>query len=243
MGRLSLQKRGSRFTPDGRWRRRGTDAFPDEVGELRVRVVPHHAAWADGFRAMADRLRSALGTAAVDHIGSTFSLVWPPRTSATSRSRSGSWTTLPAQAARIPTAPGALEPRGGELRGVLPQAGVCLPAGGPALHVHVRVAGSPNARYALLFRDFLRRHPDIRDDWGAFKSLLAEQIDDLLAYGRSSSRPRAFSWPWRLSGLQTGDGSRRVPGLVGSPAANSPVLGHQHTASSKRKARATLYKR
>jgi GrpB-like predicted nucleotidyltransferase (UPF0157 family) len=41
------------------------------------------------------------------------------------------------------------------------------------VHVHVRVFGSPNERFALLFRDFMRAHPDARDAWAIFKRELA----------------------------------------------------------------------
>src|SRR5262249_23204108 len=48
-------------------------------------------------------------------------------------------------------------------------------------HIHVRVVGGPNERFALLFRDFLRAHPDARDAWAIFKRELArisESVDD-----------------------------------------------------------------
>jgi GrpB-like predicted nucleotidyltransferase (UPF0157 family) len=41
------------------------------------------------------------------------------------------------------------------------------------VHVHVRVLGSPNERFALLFRDFMRAHDDARDAWAIFKKELA----------------------------------------------------------------------
>lgn len=43
-------------------------------------------------------------------------------------------------------------------------------------NVHVRVSGSPNERYALLFRDFLRSNDRARDLWGAFKEHLADEV-------------------------------------------------------------------
>ena len=50
------------------------------------------------------------------------------------------------------------------------------------VHVHVRVSGSPNERYALLFRDFMRAHPDARDAWATFKRELAVIAQDVQAY-------------------------------------------------------------
>lgn len=36
----------------------------------------------------------------------------------------------------------------------------CEPKGQRRANVHVRIAGNPNQRYALLFRDYLRSHPN-----------------------------------------------------------------------------------
>jgi len=37
------------------------------------------------------------------------------------------------------------------------------------VNLHIRVAGRANQRYALLFRDYLRQHPDAARAYGAFK--------------------------------------------------------------------------
>jgi dephospho-CoA kinase len=47
------------------------------------------------------------------------------------------------------------------------------PASGRPVNAHVRVAGSPNERYALLFRDYLRANDDVRDSWADVKRRLA----------------------------------------------------------------------
>jgi GrpB-like predicted nucleotidyltransferase (UPF0157 family) len=49
------------------------------------------------------------------------------------------------------------------------------------VHIHVRVAGSPNERFALLFRDFIGTHADARDAWAIFKrelARIAQSVDD-----------------------------------------------------------------
>jgi GrpB-like predicted nucleotidyltransferase (UPF0157 family) len=52
-----------------------------------------------------------------------------------------------------------------------------------ACHIHVRVQGSANHRYALLFRDYLRAHPAARDTLDALKRELARlHGDDADAY-------------------------------------------------------------
>ena len=50
------------------------------------------------------------------------------------------------------------------------------PAGERPSNVHVRVSRSPNERYALLFRDFLRSDDRARDLWGSFKERLAQEV-------------------------------------------------------------------
>jgi GrpB-like predicted nucleotidyltransferase (UPF0157 family) len=49
-------------------------------------------------------------------------------------------------------------------------------AGERPSNIHVRVAGAPNERYALLFRDFLRANDRARDLWGSFKERLAAEV-------------------------------------------------------------------
>jgi GrpB-like predicted nucleotidyltransferase (UPF0157 family) len=50
--------------------------------------------------------------------------------------------------------------------------------------VHVRRDGGANARFALLFRDYLRADPVAREAWGDFKRRLAASVPDLKANGR-----------------------------------------------------------
>jgi GrpB-like predicted nucleotidyltransferase (UPF0157 family) len=49
-------------------------------------------------------------------------------------------------------------------------------------NLHVRVAGSPNGRLALLFRDWLRAHPAAVPAYAAFKAALAGAVPDLGTY-------------------------------------------------------------
>lgn len=50
------------------------------------------------------------------------------------------------------------------------------------VNLHVRVAGSPNERLALLFRDWLRAHPGAVPAYAAFKRALAAAVPDLGTY-------------------------------------------------------------
>ncbi len=50
------------------------------------------------------------------------------------------------------------------------------------VNLHVRLAGAPNDRLALLFRDWLRAHPDAVAGYSRFKVMLAGQVGDIAAY-------------------------------------------------------------
>ena len=52
----------------------------------------------------------------------------------------------------------------------------------PPAHVHVRVRGGANERYALLFRDYLRANDAARDRWAAVKARVAAETGDRDAY-------------------------------------------------------------
>ena len=50
-------------------------------------------------------------------------------------------------------------------------------AGSADVNLHVREVGAPNERYALLFRDWLRAHPDAVPAYSRFKKELATAVD------------------------------------------------------------------
>jgi len=50
------------------------------------------------------------------------------------------------------------------------------------VNFHVRLAGSPNERLALLFRDWLRTHPAAVPAYAAFKLALAQAVTDVDTY-------------------------------------------------------------
>jgi GrpB-like predicted nucleotidyltransferase (UPF0157 family) len=50
------------------------------------------------------------------------------------------------------------------------------------VNLHLRMAGSPNERLALLFRDWLRAHPAAAAAYAAFKATLANAVADLATY-------------------------------------------------------------
>ncbi|GAA2337804.1 GrpB family protein [Dactylosporangium salmoneum] len=50
------------------------------------------------------------------------------------------------------------------------------------VNLHVRLAGSPNERFALLFRDWLRANPAAVAAYGRFKEVLARHVPDVGTY-------------------------------------------------------------
>lgn len=56
------------------------------------------------------------------------------------------------------------------------------PPGQRRAHIHIRKVGSPNHRYPLLFRDYLRAHPRSAQAYAQLKRLLAEQLREVKQY-------------------------------------------------------------
>jgi GrpB-like predicted nucleotidyltransferase (UPF0157 family) len=50
------------------------------------------------------------------------------------------------------------------------------------VNLHVRLAGSPNERLALLFRDWFRAHPEAIPAYAKFKIDLARETGDMDSY-------------------------------------------------------------
>jgi GrpB-like predicted nucleotidyltransferase (UPF0157 family) len=154
-----------------------------------IAIVDYDPTWPEQFQRLAAGLRRRLGDAAVsiDHIGSTS----VPGLAAkdvidlqvTVASLADADRLAPAfqQAGYAPTPyrqdhrpagdtsdPGLWEKR-------LWQS---PPGARRRVHVHVRVAGWPNQRYALLFRDYLRAHPRAAAAYARLKRLLVAQLGD-----------------------------------------------------------------
>jgi GrpB-like predicted nucleotidyltransferase (UPF0157 family) len=157
-------------------------------------VVPADPAWAARGTALAAGLRAALGPLAlrVEHIGST----------AIPGMAAKEVFDLQVSVGDLETAELAfaapLAGQGYELR---PYRHDHVPAGvtddparwakrmwwrrgatGPDVNLHVRLAGSPNERLALLFRDWFRAHPEAVPAYARFKTVLAEAVDEVGTY-------------------------------------------------------------
>lgn len=159
------------------------------AGETIV-VAPYDPAWPDLFRLDAARMRAALGDLAlrIDHIGST---------------------AVPGLAAKsvidVQISVASFEPLD-EIRLPLEAIGYRYRADNPDLtkryfreaegarrtHVHVRRHGSWSEQFALLFRDYLRAHPDVAARYADLKrSLAAHYGADRRGYTEAKG---AFIW-------------------------------------------------
>jgi GrpB-like predicted nucleotidyltransferase (UPF0157 family) len=146
-----------------------------------IRVVPYDPQWPRRFALLGRLLRDALGGVAVriDHIGSTAVVGLAAK---------------PVIDIQISVA--ALEPVN-PFREPLERGGFVYranntertkryfrePPGEPRTHIHVRQAGSFSEQFALLFRDYLRVHPDQGAAYGRLKRRLAAEFPhDRAAY-------------------------------------------------------------
>jgi GrpB-like predicted nucleotidyltransferase (UPF0157 family) len=158
--------------------------------DRRVVIVEPKASWPTEYETIAVALRKALGPLAlrVDHIGSTAVPGLPAKdvidlqvtVAALDRER-----LLPALArtglvdqgiGADHRPPGATGPDD-DWRKLL-----FKPAAGRPVNVHVRVAGRANQRYPLLFRDYLRAHPEAAAAYARLKRGLADLGIDPGAY-------------------------------------------------------------
>jgi GrpB-like predicted nucleotidyltransferase (UPF0157 family) len=152
-----------------------------------ILIEPYSERWPEEFREVAAPLRAALGERAlrIDHIGSTSvpGLAAKPVIDVQ--------VTVAALADANSLAAAGLEefadhadhrPRGATGPEEDWQKRLFGRRGSPRANVHVRVAGRANQRYALLFRDYLRAHPDAARAYEELKRQLARELPDRATY-------------------------------------------------------------
>ena len=164
------------------------------MAQTKVVLFPYNPAWPERADALAAELRAALGTGArrVDHIGST---AVPGLDAKDVLDIQVSVDDLNVAEAEFDE---PLHRLGFERRAYNSDH---VPAGrndDPSVWVkrcwirrahfdgdvnlHVRVQGSPNERFALLFRDWMRAHPAAIPAYAAIKRSLAEAVPDVGDY-------------------------------------------------------------
>jgi GrpB-like predicted nucleotidyltransferase (UPF0157 family) len=154
----------------------------------RVVIEPYSEHWPADFGRLGRRLRVALGERAlrIDHIGSTavsgldakdridVQVVLSDLAEANPLGGAGFVEFSPAGDHVPPGADPA--PEGWQKRFFQ------SPPDERAANIHVRVEGRPNARYALLFRDYLRAHPPAAAAYAELKRRLAGEVRGIGPY-------------------------------------------------------------
>jgi GrpB-like predicted nucleotidyltransferase (UPF0157 family) len=152
-----------------------------------ILIEPYSERWPDDFRRVAERLRARFGALAfrIDHIGSTsvpglaakpvidVQITVSTLADAEALVHAGLDEIVPAWDHRPPGATGPEPDWQKRLFGI---------RAAPQANVHVRVGGRPNQRYALLFRDYLRAHPEAAEAYGELKRRLARELSDRRTY-------------------------------------------------------------
>lgn len=140
-----------------------------------VFIVPYDESWPQRFQQLAQPMRSVLGPVAlrIDHVGSTSVPGLAAKPVIDIQISVADFE--PLDAFRVP-----LESLGYIFRAENPELTKRYfrePTGQPRTHVHVRRLGSFNEQFALLFRDYLRTHPEVADEYAQLKMALAKQYD------------------------------------------------------------------
>jgi len=149
-------------------RTKGGDKMPDPI-----LILPYTDEWAKEFQSIGCQLREALGNIAlrIDHIGSTAVTGLAAKPVIDIQISVASFTPLAAFKA-------PLESLGFSYRVENPDKSKRYfreASGDKRVHIHVRQAGSWAEQLALLFRDFLRCHPDYCHRYEQVKYELAKK--------------------------------------------------------------------
>lgn len=144
-------------------------------GMDRIRVVAYDEGWPALFAARASALRERLGDVAlrIDHIGSTAVPGLAAKPIIDVQISVAAFE--PLEAFRTP-----LEGLGYVFRADNPERTKRYfrePPGDRRTHIHVRRAGSFSEQFPLLFRDFMRAHPDWAGRYAALKLELAKRYE------------------------------------------------------------------
>jgi len=163
----------------------------------RPQIVDYDRRWPEQFELVAARLRDALKDVecSVEHIGSTAVPGLAAKDVIDVMTVVGNDSDLATAADALATAGWSVRPAGHGNDHPVPgldsdprqwvKRFAHEPDGHRRTHVHVRIAGRANHRYALLFRDFLRTHPDEAAGYAEAKRRLAELFDSTGQYAEA----------------------------------------------------------
>lgn len=159
----------------------------------RAHIVEPRTSWAREFEDIAARLREAFGPLAlrIDHIGSTSVAGLAAKDVIDVQVTVASVDDAEAIDRAVETAGYVVRPdivgdHAPPLESSDPSDWSkrygCERDGERRVHVHIREAGRPNQRYALLFRDYLRAHPEAAIAYERMKRYLAEVTTSTAQY-------------------------------------------------------------
>ncbi len=166
-----------------------------------IEVLPYDERWPARFAEWRERLRQALGETAVriEHIGST---AVPGLAAKALIDIQVGVRDLEDEPSYVP----AIEALGVPLRLREPGHRLFRPSGDRprTTQIHVYRSGSAEERDHLLFRDFLRTHPDAREGYARMKRQVAGRYrDDRIAYNEAKTGfildAMERAWEWALA--------------------------------------------
>lgn len=142
-----------------------------EVSDKTVQIVPYDPNWPQIFKEEAPRIKEALGDNCLDvhHFGSTSvpGLSAKPKIDILAVVKSFAFLNI-----------SGLVKIGYEVRRDTIPTGKYLVKEMPRIHLHVFEEGNPHIQRNLLFRDWLRTHPEDLEAYAAFKKALAVQYNE-----------------------------------------------------------------
>jgi len=158
---------------------------------IKRRIVEYNPDWPDEFARISAQLRRGLGSLArrIDHIGSTAVPGLPAKdvvdiqitVSELNDQLLAAMTSMGYSRSEIALSdhiPAGMNEDPHEWQKWFFKA----PPGQRPTNTHIRIAGRANQRYPLLFRDFLRAHPDYAKSYGELKKRLAANLANANTY-------------------------------------------------------------
>lgn len=155
-----------------------------------IEVIPYQARWRDEFRAVGQELRALLGALAVriDHIGSTSVSDLAAKDIIDVQITLADFEKWETVLERMQGA-GFVFRHYGVYDDIRPdwsteardweKAYFRERDGQKRTHIHVRIDGRANQRYALIFRDYLRTHPRVAAHYADMKAIMVKYVGHL----------------------------------------------------------------
>jgi GrpB-like predicted nucleotidyltransferase (UPF0157 family) len=158
---------------------------------MMVEIIAYQDRWSIEFKGIAQKLREGLGSLAlrIDHIGSTAVPGLPAKDVIDIQITVGALDE-PVKAALenlgythvVENSRDHYPPNAVKMESDWEKWFFRPPEGQRKTNTHVRVHGSPNQRYPLLFRDYLRAHPASAEAYAELKRRLAAHLADISTY-------------------------------------------------------------